>query len=214
MKRTENVYKELRERIEGLVEFMASNGLNSADISLELNEEFTLCNVKYKDSDEIKDEFLYLFEDSKKLSETYFKKLATEENEPSNFNLCNNDSSEETGIYVEERLTSPEEPKNLDETTKLEKETTNLEKSQEQEIKQEKKDLTLNSNSKEDLKLDNSKSEELQDEMENENNLEEDNVEAKENNNKNSKSAINFKDEFIFQKEIILNILKEYNLIS
>lgn len=190
MKRTENLYKELKSKIEGLVEFMVSNDLNSADISLELNKEFTLCNVKYKGDDEIKDEFLYLFSDFEKSKiDKQIEDGSLDDISTSNEEVVSNLGS------------TNEEPKYM-EPTKLESETAHTKPVEESSIC---------AKPKEEINLDKSKSEDLLDE---ENEPSEKDTETKEKSTENLKGAINFKDELIFQKEMILSILKEYNLIS
>lgn len=230
MKRTESLYKELKEKIEGLVEFMVSNDLTSADINLELNKAFTLCNVKYKGDDEIKDEFLYLFDEPNNLKMSYQSKLNfidtniesnTEEESESKNEECfsgqddnlklresieNNDS-----LKIKEDV-SNDKPKieklkvenTKVENTKVEKpnEVNKVTKQLSKETSKKVSEITKSS--------DTSKDYNKQDKISSVNNTDKNTNEGKDK----TKPVINFKEEAIFQREMIINILKEYKLIS
>lgn len=222
MKRTENLYKELKEKIENLVEFMVSNDLNAADINLEISEEFTLCNVKYKDSDDIKDEFLYLYGSSEKLKESYYEKLKLKESGD------NVHKKEEDSITC----SSSDKAEGLSETDSSEDASNkDVQKDESTIVSDIASDVKLNDvinnaeSSTKDTKIENvksvdvveneaneDKSSKLKPEENSNDSASQDNANA--NNKDKSKQPINFKEELSFQKEVILSVLKEYNLIS
>lgn len=230
MKRTENLYKELKEKIENLVEFMVSNDLNAADINLEISEEFTICNVKYKDCDDIKDEFLYLYDSSEKLKESYYEKLKLKESGDESHNkeedsipsLCKSKNSNETQLTEDLTINEvqndeSEVASNTTSETKGNEVVANTESNVEDTNVDDAEVENVNAvNEADDLSCEDKKTKpdptEKADDSVNQNNTNKNNLNK--NNKDRSKQPINFKEEIAFQKELILSVLKEYNLIS
>lgn len=206
MERTEHLLKELREKVKGLVEFMVSNGFDSADINLELNKEFTLCNVVYNNEGDDKNEFLYVFEESEELIKSHTEKNNTKHKQINKVECVENKSVKSNSFVDESSLSEDAMPKDTskeDSEPKKSDTTNNTNKS----TSSEPTENIINTTN--DIGIEDNEQDNRQDNRQ-------DNKQDTEQDSKkdNKPNLINFKNEAEFQRNAILSVLKEYNLIS
>lgn len=201
MDKTNTLYQELKNKIQGLVEFMVANDLDATNINLEVNGNFTMCNVNYMKEETVKKEFMYFFDRKDILTQKIQDRI---ENNPSlTVDKINTDTSE-SEISIEDDLKYIKDEETIDtnsvDSTNENKMDINSQKEEVEEVEQ--KELSSEENN-------------LSDNKTSDKNKSQDNSTTT-NSNKSSSTpkTLNFKEEYLYQKEFISNILKEYNLIQ
>lgn len=198
MEKTENLYDELRERVKNLVDFMKENNIDSTSINLETVSDFTFCSVKHNKGDDILKEFTYIFRENEVAQEVDNEDIEVniEEEENEAAQEVNNENIE---VNIEEEDNSDNKLDNKENEHVQNNESKLLnEDTKGSEIIEESVD-----NHEETLRNDSLEEADIEDEKPGSNTNDE---------NKN-KRLMDFKEEYIYQKEVIGNILREYSII-